>query len=125
MSSIIKAFKICSGVPVLAQQKQIRLVSMRTQVRSLASLSGLRIRHCCKLWRRSTDLTWIQSCCVAVMLAGSYSSNSNPSLGTSTCLRCSPTKQKKNTHFKKTKNQNKPTKNSALSTNAMSPSQIC
>ena len=29
------------------------LVSMRTQVRSLASLSGFRIRRCCELWCRS------------------------------------------------------------------------
>ena len=38
------------GVPIVAQQKQTRLVSMRTRVPSLASLSGLRIHHCCELW---------------------------------------------------------------------------
>ena len=32
--------KILLGVPLLAQWKQTLLVSMRTQVRSLASLSG-------------------------------------------------------------------------------------
>ena len=37
----------------MAQQKQIRLVSMRKWVRSLASLSGLRIQHCHELWCRS------------------------------------------------------------------------
>ena len=50
-----------SGEPILkrkknrsshavAQRKQTRLASMRMCVPSLASLSGLRIRHCCELW---------------------------------------------------------------------------
>ena len=43
----------------MAQQKRIRLGTMRLQVRSLASLSGLRIRHCHKLWYRSQ--TWLRS----------------------------------------------------------------
>ena len=38
------------GVPVVAQGKQIRLGTMRLRVRSLASLSGLRIRRCRELW---------------------------------------------------------------------------
>ena len=42
--------KTKKGVPVVAQGKQIRLGTMRLQVRSLASLSGLRIRHCHELW---------------------------------------------------------------------------
>ena len=37
----------------MAQQKQIRLRSMRTQVLSLAVLSGLRIQCCHELWCRS------------------------------------------------------------------------
>ena len=42
------------GAPVaVAQSKRIRLGTMRLQVRSLASLSGLRIRRCCELWCRS------------------------------------------------------------------------
>ena len=41
------------GVPVMAQQKQIRLGTMRLWVQSLALLCGLSIRHCCELWRRS------------------------------------------------------------------------
>ena len=41
-----------SGVPIMAQRKQIWLASMRTQFRSLASLSGLRIQRCCELWCR-------------------------------------------------------------------------
>ena len=42
----------CGGVPEVAQQKQTQLVSMRTKVQSLASLSGLRIWHCHDLWGR-------------------------------------------------------------------------
>ena len=41
------------GVPVVVQRKRIRLGTMRWQVRSLASLSGLRILHCRELWCRS------------------------------------------------------------------------
>ena len=37
------------GVPVVAQGKQIQLVSMRMGVWSLASLSGSGIRRCCEL----------------------------------------------------------------------------
>ena len=47
--------KYMLGVPFVAQRKQIRLGTMRLQVRSLASLSGLRIQ-CCReleLWCRS------------------------------------------------------------------------
>ena len=74
--------KVKLEVPVVAQQKQIWLVSLRTQVWSLASLSGLRIWCCCELWCRSQ--IWLGSgFAVAVVLAGSYSSDSTPSLGTS------------------------------------------
>ena len=38
------------GVPVVVQQKRIRLGTMRLQVQSLASLSGLRIQSCRELW---------------------------------------------------------------------------
>ena len=44
----------------MAQQTRIRLGTKRLQVQSLASLSGLRIQHCCELWCRS--LTWLGSC---------------------------------------------------------------
>ena len=54
------------GVPIVAQQKRIRLRTMRLPVQSLASLSGLRIWSCCELWCRSQ--TWLGSCVtVAVM----------------------------------------------------------
>ena len=38
---------ISGGVPVPAQRKRIQLGTMRLPVRSLASLNGLRILHCC------------------------------------------------------------------------------
>ena len=41
-------------------QKRIRLGTMRLQVRSLASLSGLRIWCCHELWCGSQ--TWLGSC---------------------------------------------------------------
>ena len=40
------------GVPIVVQQKQIRLVTMRLRVQFLALLSGLRIWHCHELWYR-------------------------------------------------------------------------
>ena len=88
------------GVPIVAQQKLTQLVSMRTQVRSLASISGSGIRHCGELWCRSqtgTDptLLWLW------WRPGSYSSDSTPSLGTSICHTCSPSKK---THNQTTKN---------------------
>ena len=75
--------------------------SMRMWVRSLVSLSELRIWHCHELQCRLQ--TRLRSCiAAAVAQAGSYSSNSTPSLGTSMCYRCSPkkkkTKQNKNEH---------------------------
>ena len=55
--------------------------------------SGLRIGHCHKLGHRlQTQLG--SSIAVAVVLAGSCSSNSTPSLGTSICPGCSPEKKK-------------------------------
>ena len=38
------------GVPVVVQQKQIRLGTMRFRVQSLALLSGLKIWCCRELW---------------------------------------------------------------------------
>ena len=43
---------VIGGVPLVAQWKQIQLVTMRFQVQSLALLSGLRIQRCCELWCR-------------------------------------------------------------------------
>ena len=62
-----------------------------TRIQSLALLSGLRIRHCRELWRRSqTQLG--SGVAVAVTQASSCSSNSTPSLGTSICHGCRPKK---------------------------------
>ena len=52
MSHLKKCYK---GVPVVAQWKRIRLGIMRLWVRSLASLSGLKIQHCHELW------CWLQT----------------------------------------------------------------
>jgi len=67
------------GIPVVAQWFTN---PVRTQVRSLAPLSGLRIWHCGELWYSSQ--MGLGSCvAVAVVQAGSCSSLSTPSLGTS------------------------------------------
>ena len=73
---------------------------MRMQVRSLASLSGLRIWRCHELWCRLR--VWLRSD-VAVAQAGSYSSDGTPSLGTSICLGYGPKKGKKRNKIKNKK----------------------
>ena len=66
-------------------------------VESLASLSGLRIRHCRELWYWSQiQLRSHVDVAVAVVQAGSCSSDSIPSLGTSMGHTCGPRKQKTN-----------------------------
>ena len=67
------------GVPIVVQWKRIQLVTMRFWVRSLATLSELRIQHCRELWCRSQ--TWLGSC-IAMAVAGSCSSHVTPSLET-------------------------------------------
>ena len=47
------------GVPFVAQWSQTQLVPMRTQVQSLASLSGSRICCCCELLCTSQMLPWL------------------------------------------------------------------
>ena len=44
--------KLECGIPIVVQQKWIQLGTVRLRVRSLASLSGLRIRCCHELWCR-------------------------------------------------------------------------
>ena len=81
------------GVPVITQWKQTQLVSMKTWVRTLASLSGLRIQCCHKLWCTSqTQL--VPGIAVAVAYISSFSSDSTPSLGTSICLGLAIKKKK-------------------------------
>ena len=43
----------CQELPMWLSGLQTQQVSMKTRVRSLALLSGLRIWHCCELWCRS------------------------------------------------------------------------
>ena len=45
----------------MAPWKRIQLVTMRFQVQSLASLSGLRIWHCPELWCRSDSAQILSS----------------------------------------------------------------
>ena len=66
---------------------------MRTWFRPVASLSGSRIQCCHELWCRSQ--TQLRSgIALAVAQVGSCSSDSTPSLGISTCCRCSPKKNR-------------------------------
>ena len=79
------------AVPVVAHWLTNWLASMRTQIRSLASLSGLRIHELwCRLqmWLRSR-LLWL-SCRPAAVAP-----DSAPTLGTSICLGCSLKKGEK------------------------------
>ena len=64
------------------------------QVQSLASLSGLRIWHCCELWCR-LPMCLRSGIAVAVAVASSCSSNLTPSLGISKCHGSGPEKKKK------------------------------
>ena len=83
-----KCWRSCNS----AQWKRTRLVSMRTQVRPLASLSGSRILlPCCELWCRSQ--TWLGSgVAVAAVWDSSYSPDWTSGLGIS-CHNCSSKKQ--------------------------------
>jgi len=55
----LKKKKKVQGVSVVAQWKRIRLVSMRMQVQTLASISGLRIWHGHDPWCRLQ--MWLRS----------------------------------------------------------------
>ena len=69
--------------------------NLTTINQSLALHSEIRILGCCELWCRSQ--TQLRSgVAEAVVKASGYSSYSTPSLGTSTCGRCGPKKDKKN-----------------------------
>ena len=75
----------------MAQRLQIQLVSMEVAGLIPSLLSGLKIWHCHELWCRLQ--LRLRSCiAVAVVQAGSYSSDLTPSLGTSICCRCGPKK---------------------------------
>ena len=88
------------GVPLLVRWEWIRVVSMRMQVQSLASLSGSEIQCCCELWRRWQ--MWLGSgIAVAEAKADSCNFELIPSLGTSICYWCGPKRQKKKKKKKK------------------------
>ena len=67
---------------------------MKTQVQSLALLSELRIWYFHELWCRS-QVRLRSGAAVAVAWAGSYSSDSTPSLRTSIWPECGPKRKKK------------------------------
>lgn len=72
LSASITVRKLISPVerfPVVAQQKRIRLVSVRMQVPSLASLSWLRTRCCYELWSRAQTRLGSSIAVVAVWAA--------------------------------------------------------
>ena len=73
------------GVPVVARQKQILLVSMRMRVQSLAPLSGLRMQHWHRLWCK-LQMQLRSSIAGAVVQASTCSSNVTSS------PRCGPKK---------------------------------
>ena len=81
-----------SGVPIVAQRKPVWLGTVRLRVPSLASLSGLRILRGRALWCRSQTRLGSRVA-LAVVQAGSCSSDATPSLGTSMCRRCGPEKK--------------------------------
>ena len=83
-------------LPLWLSGLRTQLVAMRMQVQSLASLSGLRVWHCHKLQRRSQMLLR-SSIAVAVVQAGSCSSNSTPQPGNLHMpqIQLPPTKKKR------------------------------
>ena len=82
----------------MAQWQRSQLTFVRMQVRSLASLSGQWVKHlmrrCRELWC-SGQMRLGSGVIVAVMQAGSCSSDLTPRLGTSICRGCGPKKSKK------------------------------
>ena len=69
---------------------------MRMKVQYLAFFSGSVIWRCCELWcRLQIRLEYCLAVAVAVAEAGSCSSDSTPSLGTSICCKYGPKNQKK------------------------------
>ena len=77
---------------------------MRMLLHSLASLSGSGIHRSPQLWCRS-QMQLGSPIAEAVAYAGSYSSNSTPSLGTSIYCQCGPKSKQKKKKKKKKKNR--------------------
>ena len=89
------------GVPFVAQQLT-NLTKIREDVGSIPGLTQWikdPVFHEVRC-RLQTRLGSDVAVAVAVVEAGSYSSNSTPSLGTSICRRCGPKKQKKKKKIK-------------------------
>ena len=80
----------------VAEGQEPDTVSVKTQVQSLASLGGLRIQHCHEL-QHKLQMQLSSGVAVAVMWAGSYSSDLTSSLGTSICCMCGHKKNKTKT----------------------------
>ena len=78
--------------PSWLSSQQTQLASMRMQVWSLTSISGLRIRHCPELWCRSQ--IWLESC-VAVVYASNYRSNWTLAWEPPYTVECGPKKTKR------------------------------
>ena len=105
--SLLQSFRNCLGVPVLAQQKQIRLGTMRLPVQSWASLSGLRIQRCHELWWWSQ--TWLRSGVAWLWSRPAATAPIQPLawVGTSMCRGPKKTKDKKKKKEKKKKERKK------------------
>lgn len=85
----------CRGVPVGARGLT-HWTRDREDAASIPRLAqGLRAQHCRELWRRSQRGTGSRAA-VAVVWAGSCSSDATPSLGMPRCCRCGPPKTKNN-----------------------------
>ena len=85
--SVIKPLsKRHGGVPIVAQWVKDLTLSLRIQIQSLASPSGIRIGLCHKLQHRS-QMQLRSSAAVVVAQVCSCSTDLTPSLGTSICHR--------------------------------------
>ena len=99
----IQACWVCLKVASLELQlwpSRLRtwLVSMRMRIQSLALLSGLRMWRCGELQPRVQ--MWLRFLhCQGCGIGCSSSSGSAPSLGTSTCCKCSPKKSKEDSEL--------------------------
>jgi len=88
----LKYYKV--GVPIGSAGWEPDMVSVRMQVWSPASFSGLRVWRCHKLWCR-LQMQLRSNVATAVAQAYSCSSDSTTSLGTSICHGCDPKKKEK------------------------------
>ena len=97
---------INEGVLVMVQRKQIQLGTMRSRVRFLASLTGLGIQCCRELWCRSQSQLG-SGVALAVVQAGSCSSDQTPGLEPPYAVSAALKKDKKTKKKKKKKKKKK------------------